>query len=123
MPRRLTVLALSIAVTTFPAIADVGPVPEPPPPPPGPNTAVIRGLSVAQIYTYWQGRRWLVEVSGCVSGAEPCELTGCFVTGVDGHTIEGGDVAGLIAADKAAAPASITLALEKCELRSIELAP
>ena len=50
-------------------------------------------------------------------------MTGCFITGIDGRDIEGGDVAALIAADKAAASASITLALDKCDLTSVELAP
>lgn len=123
MPRRWFVFVLSLATATVPAIADIGPVPEPPPPPPGAKTAVIRGLSVEQIYTYWQGRRWLVVVSGCTAGAEPCKVSGCFVTGIDGHAIEGGDVAALIAAEKAAAAQPITLALDKCDLASIELAP
>jgi hypothetical protein len=95
-----------------------------PPAPPGPDKAVIRGLSVERGYTYWRGRRWMTIVGDCASSQPGCQgksLSGCFVVGTDGRSIDGGDVAALMALDQSAGDATVTLTLEHCELSEIEL--
>jgi hypothetical protein len=107
-------------------LADVGPPPpQPPPPPPaGPRTAVIRGVTVEQVYTYLRGRRWLVIISGCGSNQAACNgrnLAGCVVIGINGLDISGGNIAALIDSDSAAGDAPIKLMLDHCEIQDISL--
>jgi hypothetical protein len=105
------------------ASADIAPRPVPPPPY-GPRTAVVRGIAVEQVYTYWMGRRWLVVISNCGSGQPACtghNLAGCFVTGVNGLVIDDGNIAALIDSDNASGNAQLKLKLEHCDLNEIEL--
>jgi hypothetical protein len=103
-------------------LADVGP--PPPQPLAGPRTAVIRGVTVEQVYTYLRGRRWLVIISGCGSNQAACNgrnLAGCFVIGINGLDISGGNIAALIDSDSAAGDAPIKLMLDQCEIQDISL--
>jgi hypothetical protein len=123
MRRALMMSCLYIAAAGS-AAADIAPIEPPPPPPNGPAAAVIRGLSVEQVYTYWKGRRWLVTVAGCDPAQEACkgiDVAPCFVTGIDGQALNGGDVAALIAAESAAGDKPLKLDLEHCPVNGIEL--
>jgi hypothetical protein len=105
-------------------LADVGPPPPQPPPPAGPRTAVIRGVTVEQVYTYWRGRRWMTVIDSCASSQAACsgrELSGCFIVGSGGFPIPGGDVAFLVALESSAGDAPIKLMLDSCALNEIEL--
>jgi hypothetical protein len=105
---------------TGPVTADIAPIPEPGPPPPGPAEAVIRGLMVAQTYTYFQGRRWMVEITGCQGGA--CDLARCFVVGVGGNPIADGDVRAVMKAEAKAGDAPLILDLDNCSQPTVTLA-
>jgi hypothetical protein len=123
MRRRVLAGLLIFAFALAPVKADIAP-PRPHPPPPGPDKASIRGVDVQQIYTYWRGRRWVTAVDGCAASQAACNgrnLSGCFVIGVDGHAIEGGDIALLMALEKSASAAPIKLMLDKCNPNEIEL--
>jgi hypothetical protein len=122
MVRRLLCVAILIFASTQ-VFADIAPPPPqpPPPPPPGPAAAVIRGLSVERAYDEWLGSRWFVVIKNCAASRSTCgdlKLTGCFVVGANGHQIQGGDVAALLAADVAAGAAPMKLMLENCDDQS-----
>lgn len=111
--RSLCATAAVLCIGTAAATADVGPPPPQPPPPAGPQSAEIRGVTIANQYGYWRGRRWLVRITGCPAGAPTC-ATGCAVTGIDGRAERVGSVADVVAAEKAAANAPLELMLEAC---------
>jgi hypothetical protein len=117
-------LILSFAVA--PVKADVGPPPPRPPPPTGPDKASIRGVGVQQVYTYWRGRRWMTAINGCASSQPACsgrDVSSCFVVGANGHAIDGGDIALLMASEKSVGASPIKLMLENCSPNEIELKP
>lgn len=99
----------------MPANADVPP-PRPEPPPPGPTAAQIRSISVER---EWLTTRWAVLIKRCAAGNSACrqaKLIGCWIVGVDGKHIAGGDIAALVAAAAGAGP--IKLMLEHCNAQS-----
>jgi hypothetical protein len=113
---------VTAAFALSPVRADV--LPPPPPPPAGPDEVVIRGVTLAQKYDRWRSWRWRTIITECEASQPGCKgknLAGCFVTGSDAGPIEGGDLAGLMALDKAAEAGSIKLMLDHCELSEIEL--
>jgi hypothetical protein len=122
MRRCLAGLILAISLTSVKA--DMGPPQPAPRPPDGPDKATIRGVDIVQGYTYWMGRRWMTIVSGCSAGQPACkgkDISDCFVVGVDGQSIHGGDIAGLLALEKAAGTGAIKLNLEGCRVGELEL--
>jgi hypothetical protein len=112
-----------LLLVAAPALADIAP-PPPQPPPYGPRTAVIRGVTVEQVFTYWRGRRWLAIISNCGSGQAACNgrnLAGCIVIGINGLVIDDGNITALIDSDNAAGNAQLKLKLDHCDLKEIEL--
>lgn len=104
--------------------ADMAPLPPTPPPPSGPDKAVIRGVGVQQVYTYWRGRRWMTVIDSCASSQPACrgkDLPGCFVVGLDDRPVTGGDIAILVASESAAATEHMKLMLEHCGTTELEL--
>jgi hypothetical protein len=104
--------------------ADVAPYPPAPPPPSGPDKAVIRGIAVRQVYTYWRGRKWMSVIEGCASSQRACngkDLSECFIVGVDGQYVPSGDIAFLLEWERSAGVSSIRLTLDHCSLKEIEL--
>jgi hypothetical protein len=123
--RRSILSGLLIFAFVFtPVKADIGPPPPQPPVPDGPDKASIRGVGVQRIYTYWRGRRWMTVVDICAASQPACrgkDLAGCFVVGIDGHSIGGGETALLLAAASSSGEAPIKLTLEHCAVTEIEL--
>ena len=105
--------AALLCLVTATATADVGPAPPQPPPPAGPQSAEVRGVTIANQYGYWRGRRWLVRITGCTAGAATC-ATGCAVTGISGQEQRVASVADVVAAEAKAAGAPLELMLEAC---------
>lgn len=121
---------MAVALSIQQASADIGPPPPRPPPPAGPSEAVVRGVTVVQGYGYWRGRRWMTYIKSCAPSQASCghpmlkEGRACIITGIDGRTIAGGDIAGLINELNAAAGRPILLQLDACgDLIQLELLP
>ena len=83
-----------------------------------------------QGYGYWRGRRWLTYLKSCAPAQAACgnsalaETRSCLIAGIDGQAIAGGDIAGLIIAEKTAVGRPIRLQLENCgRLTELELTP
>jgi hypothetical protein len=115
-------LIFTFALT--PVKADVMPPPPVPPPPGGADKVSIRGVAMQRVYTYWRGRRWMTVIDSCGASQLACkgkDLAGCFVVGVDGLPIDGGDTAFLLTLETSARAAPIKLMLEHCGLSEIEL--
>jgi hypothetical protein len=131
MSMRASRLALILALLMpSPGLGDIVPPRPAPAPPAGPDKAVIRGVELSRANGYWQGRRWLTSIKACAPTQPACAKLrvgagpSCLVVGIDGRTIEGGDIAALVAADKAAAGRPIRLRLEDCgDLKELELKP
>lgn len=127
---RLVSFVTAVALPVPLALADIGPPPPRPPAPAGPAEAVIRGVTVVQGYGYWRGRRWLTYLKSCAPAQAACRnpvlanARSCLITGIDGQVITGGDIAGLIVAEKTALGRPIRLQLESCgTLTELELTP
>ncbi len=127
---RFAHLGLAIALLApLPVLADIAPYPPQPPPPAGPAEGDIRGVGVTRYYVQGGPRRrgWKTSIESCAPSQAACgdrRLTeiGCLVVGVDEQAIAGGDIAALVAADKAAKNRPIRIRLEDCgDLGSIEL--
>jgi hypothetical protein len=131
--RRYVPVALIVAVTLVgvcaPVKADMPPGPRPRQPwmPAGPDSATIRGVQVQQGYE--PGPRPVTVLSGCDFEQHICRekkllRSTCFIVGLDGHAIPGGDIAALLALEAAAHTAPIKLILEGCgDVPEIELVP
>jgi hypothetical protein len=104
--------------------ADIMP-PRPVPPPPGGIEKIsIRGVAMQRVYTYWKGQRWMTVINSCDASQHACsgkDLAGCFVVGVDGHPVEGGDTGFLQTLDTAARATPIKLTLDHCGANELEL--
>jgi hypothetical protein len=123
-PMRRCLAGLILAISLTSVKADMGPPQPAPPPPDGPDKATIRGVDIVQSYTYWMGRRWMTIVSGCAAGQPACkgmDLFQCFVAGLDGQSVGGGDIARLLALEKSAGASPIKLMLEHCKVSELEL--
>lgn len=112
--RRLSAAFVLVLLLAGPASADLAPLPPPPPKPPGPQSAAIRGLTVAYQLGYFRGRRWLVAVTACAAGTAACkdrDLVDCVVMLQDGGVPT---ISDLIAADKKAGAGPLQLRIERC---------
>jgi hypothetical protein len=116
-----------LLIFTFAATAvkaDIMP-PRPVPPPPGGIEKIsIRGVAMQRVYTYWRGQRWMTVINGCDASQSACtgkDLAGCFVVGVDGRPVEGGDTGFLQTLDIPARATPIKLTLDHCGSSELEL--
>ncbi len=106
----------------MPVKADVMPPAPVPPPPGGADKISIRGVAMHRDYTYWRGRRWMTIIDSCAASQPACQgkdLAGCFVVGVDGLPVEGGNTAFLLSLTARAEP--VKLMLDHCGSSEIEL--
>jgi len=127
---RFAHLGLAIALLApVPALADIGP--------PrrlrlhlrkAPTMPLFRGIRVTRAF-WWNGRQWHTLIKSCATSPEACTdprlpEARCFVTGVDGRVVAGGDIAALVVAERAAKNRPIRIKLEGCgDLTDIELHP
>lgn len=91
-----------------------------PPPPSGAQKAVVRNVTVANHYGYWQGRRWLVYVEQCPTGLANCSK-GCAVTGVAAPEERVTSVADLIRLDRERTGKPLVLELAACGTEQLSL--
>jgi hypothetical protein len=126
---RCVLAAFIVAAAIAPVKADILPTrPRDPSAPSGPDQATIRGVQLRQ--DHGRDRRWMTTLYGCALGQPVCRekdlLNGpspCLVVGLDGHSVPGGNIAELLALEKAAGAAPIKLTLENCRVPEIELGP
>jgi hypothetical protein len=126
---RSLVVGLILAAAMAPVSADIMPSrPRDPSAPSGPDRADIRGVQVQQ--AHGPDRRWMTTIYGCAWGQPVCKETNllngpvqCSIVRLDGHSVSGGDIAGLLTLEKAAGGAPIKLTLENCIVPEIELGP
>src|SRR5436190_1635613 len=117
---------LTFAGMTALVKADIVPSGPPPAAPGGVSKAVIRGISVTQVYGYLRGRRWLTTIESCAADQPACkdaDPARCIIVGIDGQSIDHGNISQLIAREKAAGSAPISLMFEGCRQTGITLNP
>jgi hypothetical protein len=114
---RSVVVGLILAAAMLPANADVAPEFRPDTPRPS-----IRGVEVEEHII--ENLRPATMIHGCTPDQPACngsDLSQCFVVGLNGHSVHGGDIVSLMALAKAAGTAAIKLKLEHCALTELEI--
>lgn len=124
MRRCILWVLLIFAVASTAVKADISPPPRRPTVPDGPGKVSLRGVGVERIYSYWRGRRWITVIESCAPSQPGCrgkDVTGCYVVGVDGRAIDGGETALLVAAVSSSGEAPVRLTLDHCAANELEL--
>ncbi|RJF80669.1 hypothetical protein D3874_26585 [Oleomonas cavernae] len=129
----IAIKAALILGLLLPQAARANMIPPQPPPllPPGPAQATLLGLTFEQLWSYRQGGRWAVAITGCAQAESPaCRrateagLIGCHVVGANGKAIAAGDLQAII--DAHAYPPStaekpLRLTVEACRDQPTEI--